>query len=184
MSIAQTTTFEQFGKTDIDNVGRLDHLNESKRKHTTNAPFVHADTGSQLAKYYVLDDDKENLSTREYNMYVLKSLVAKLDQYLAEWQKSEDPIMHIYSISMQLRLHERILQSRDNSRLLLGLFEMVFNNWSDLQPNDIKTLRIELKRFSNGELTSKSLATFSKQLYRKKISIFKVEENEESKNRE
>lgn len=117
--------------------------------------------------------------TSKYKEYSLRSLVKNIDDELAQWEKSSEPLIFIHSIKVQLDLHKEILSKGGDTRILLGLLELLFqnNNWAKMDSKAIKTLRSELKRFDDGAINQKGLSTFSKQLYRSSFNIFKDEQN-------
>lgn len=123
----------------------------------------------------------------EYIAYNTKLIIDKLDNELALWQKTnpDDAFPYISNIKDLLEENEEYLTQKDENRLLLSLLELIFqnNNWENIEQEDIKFLRREVIRFKDGNVDWKNLDNFSKQLYRKNLSVFKKSEYNEKKER-
>lgn len=123
----------------------------------------------------------------EYIAYNTKSIIEKLDSELALWQKTnpDDAFLYISNIKDLLEENEEYLTQKDENRLLLSLLELIFqnNNWENIDQEDIKFLRQEVIRFKDGNVDWKHLDNFSKQLYRKNLSVFKKSSYNEKKER-
>lgn len=135
--------------------------------------------------------EKVSVSTsysESYTRFNTQSLINSLDEQLSKWEEvgTDDALLYINEIKLLLEKNIEYLEEDDENRILLSLLELIFqnNNWEDFTEKEIKYLRIELKRFQEGEVTPFSLVNFSKQLYRKKISVLKNYRNEQKKKTE
>lgn len=116
--------------------------------------------------------------SNEYVSFNTSSLIEKIDSELSSWEnlETEEALAHISNIKDLLEVSVEYLTQKPETRILLSILELLFqnNNWENMNKGDIIYLRSELKRFSEGEVDWDNLTKFSKQLYRKRMHLLKV----------
>lgn len=136
-----------------------------------------------------LTDTELNLVTDEvteaYLSYNTKSLITKIVDELSQWESlgTEESLIHVSNIKDILNSYSAYLSHKPENRIFSNLTGLIFENnrWLTLQKTQIKALRMELDRFSEGYVNWDNLRKFSKQLYRINLSPIKLDEEKEEK---
>ncbi len=116
--------------------------------------------------------------SKEYVSFNTYSLIDKIDQELSLWADldTDEALAHISNIKDILEANSEYLIQEPETRILLSMLQLLFrnNNWENIDKKDILYLRNELKRFKEGNATWNELRKFSKQLYRKRMYLLKI----------
>lgn len=108
--------------------------------------------------------------SESYLIYNTKSLINDVSLELEEWERlgTEEALLPISKIKDALKENAKYLMLKDETRILLSLLKLLFQNnkWEFINPSQVRQLRAELSRFRDGLVSYESLKTFSQQLYR------------------
>jgi len=150
-------------------------LNESDKQNgkTFNDILYKKDSGD-FTSHEILDEEESELIQKQkysnnYISYEVAALIETLIKNLRAWKAKGTPNSYseISYIKTQLEEYSEYLEQKDETRVLLGVLEVLFenDNWQKVEDKKLNLLINELEKFRDGEVNFRSLETFSKQIW-------------------
>lgn len=151
---------------------RISTTFEKKSKDGTNNVF---EDQVPSEDYATLRGFKKQKYSDAYIEHEVALLISSLQKDFESWIEKGTPESYaeISNIKNSLEIYSEYLEAKDETRVLLGSLEMLFQNenWRDFSEAQLNLVSFELRRFRNGEINFTSLEKFYKQLWQGKILL-------------